>query len=72
MKVNKTKRIEEILLSDSEISNIKTLEGAYGFRTNRLGAYICNLRLKYKIDTHIIKDITGDYMDCIYKLKGKL
>lgn len=70
--MTKQQKIEKTLLDSGYISNIDTLNGAYGFRTNRLGAFIHNLRKKYVIVTTIKKDMHNNYEDCIYTMRGKI
>lgn len=70
--MTKQQKIEKTLLDSGYISNIDTLNGAYGFRTNRLGAFIHNLRKKYVIVTTIKKDMYNNYEDCIYTMRGKI
>lgn len=70
--MNKSKRAEEILTSQGQISNVKTLDGSYGFRTNRLAAIICNLRKKHNIETMKTRYDNGEYKDCIYIWRGRL
>ena len=71
-KVNKLRTIEKILVDRGYISNVECLDGSFGFRTNRLGAVICGLRLKYSIDTEIKRYPNGEYEDCVYKYRGVL
>ena len=70
--MTKIERIEQVLLDVGYISNIDTLNGVYGFRTNRLGAFIHILRNKYVIVTTIKKDMHNNYEDCIYTMRGKI
>ena len=71
-RVNKFRAIEKLLVDRGYITNVECLNGSLGFRTNRLGAVICGLRLKYSIDTEIKKYQNGEYEDCVYKYRGVL
>ena len=71
-RVNKFKSIEKLLVDRGYITNVECLDGSLGFRTNRLGAVICNLRKKYVIDTEIKRYPNGEYDDCVYKYRGVL
>ena len=71
-KVNKFRAIEKTLVDRGYITNVECLDGSLGFRTNRLGAVICDLRLKYSIDTEIKRCPNGEYEDCVYKYRGVL
>ena len=68
-RVNKFRAIEKLLVDRGYITNVECLDGSLGFRTNRLGAYICNLRVKYVIDTELKKYPDGEYADCIYRYR---
>ena len=50
-RVNKFRAIEKLLVDRGYITNVECLDGSLGFRTNRLGAVICDLRKKYVINT---------------------
>ena len=70
MKTSKAYMTKCILEIDGHISNIKVLNGVYGFRTNRLGAIICELRKSgMNIETKELRYDNGDYKDCVYYLK---
>lgn len=71
-RVNKFRTIEKLLVDRGYITNVECLDGSLGFRTNRLGAYICILRKKYIIDTEIKRYPNGEYEDCAYKYRGVL
>lgn len=71
MAINKSKAIENILVSSGAISNIMCLDGSYGFRTNRLSGYIHILKSKYVIISETFRTADGEYIDCIYHYKGK-
>ena len=71
-RVNKFRAIEKILVDRGYITNVECLDGSLGFRTNRLGAAICDLRKKYVIDTEIKRYPNGEYEDCVYKYRGVL
>lgn len=68
-RVNKFRAIEKLLVDRGYITNVECLDGSLGFRTNRLGAVICILRVKYVIDTEIKKYPDGSYADCIYRYR---
>ena len=71
-RVNKFRTIEKLLVDRGYITNVECLDGSLGFRTNRLGAVIYGLRLKYSIDTEIKRYPNGEYKDCAYKYRGVL
>ena len=71
-RVNKFRAIEKLLVDRGYITNVECLDGYLGFRTNRLGAVICDLRRKYVIDTEIKRYPNGEYEDCAYKYRGVL
>ena len=71
-RVNKFRAIEKLLVDRGYITNVECLDGSLGFRTNRLGAVICDLRKKYVIDTEIKRYPYGEYEDCAYKYRGVL
>lgn len=71
MAINKSKEIERILVDSGGISNVLCLDGTYGFRTNRLSGYIHNLKSKYIITSETYRTADGEYIDCVYTLKGK-
>lgn len=68
----KMARIEKLLLDEGFVSNVEMLSGLHGFKTNRLGAFICILRAKYVIHTQVQRDNSGNYIDCVYTLMGKI
>ncbi len=57
----------------NSISNVRVLSGAYGFRTNRLSAFIFTLTDEYgmKFSTEKLTTPKGDYIDFIYTLEKK-
>lgn len=70
MKISKTEHTKHILEMNGSISNVKVLNGDYGFRTNRLGAIIHTLRKNgMSIETKELFYQNGEYQDCIYILK---
>lgn len=71
MAINKSKAIENILITSGSISNVMCLDSSYGFRTNRLSGYIHVLKNKYVISSETFRTADGDYIDCIYHYKGK-
>lgn len=71
-RVNKFRAIEKLLVDIGYITNVECLDGSLGFRTNRLGSVICDLRKKYVIDTEIKRYPNGEYEDCVYKYRGVL
>lgn len=71
-RVNKFRTIEKLLVDRGYITNVECLNGSLGFRTNRLGVVICDLRKKYVIDTEIKRYPNGEYEDCVYKYRGVL
>ena len=71
-RVNKFRAIEKLLVDRGYITNVECLDGSLGFRTNRLGAVICDLRRKYVINTEIKRYPNRGYEDCVYIYRGVL
>lgn len=69
-KLSKKEHTKSILEINGQISNIRVLNGSYGFRTNRLGAIIHELRKDgMNIETKELFYQNGEYKNCIYILK---
>lgn len=69
--MSKQEILEQVLIDEGKLSNVNALNG-YPTRTNRLSAFIYNLRNKYEISTERLMSDDGDYVDCIYHYKGRL
>lgn len=69
--MNKKQILEQVLIDEGKLSNVNALNG-YPTRTNRLGAFIHLFRSKYEIDTQRLYSDEGEYVDCIYHLRGRL
>lgn len=71
MKMTKIEHAKSILEINGSISNVRVMNGSYGFRTNRLGAIIHTLRSRgMNIETKEKFYQNGEYQDCIYVLKS--
>ena len=73
MKTNKKVTILNVLIKKKRITNVEVLSGVHGFRTHKLSTIISQLKKEgHIIEGYKITGVDGEYLDFVYKYKGKI
>jgi len=73
MKTSKKIAILNVLLKKKRITNVEALMGVHKVRTHKLSSIISELKKEgHVIEGYKITGLDGEYLDFIYKYKGKI